>query len=183
MAGLPSKDVGPTVGVAIFARRASMRLFNATITTRGRGLVVSAAIEGCVEPVHFATLYLETGGKVTNGSVGAMASMGNELEKRGGSYLLAGDWQVSPEVLEAGGFPQLLGGVVVAPTPRHGTCATGRLGKTGSVSDYGALPNGLACCLKGVDVCLRTRANPHRPVVFTLVGPCGEGWVKRLPKR
>ena len=140
-----------------------MRLFNATITTRGRGLVVSVAIEGCAEPVHFATLYLETGGKVTHGSVEAMACMGKELVKRGGSYLLVGGWQVPPQVLEAGGFPQVLGGVVVAPTPRLGTCTTGRQGKTVSVLDYGVLSNGLACCLKGVDVCLRTPANPTAP--------------------
>ena len=72
--------------MAIFARRRWIRLYDIVIPAPAKGLVASAAVEGCSSPLVSASVYLPTGGRVTDASVEIMSAVGLEASMRGSPY-------------------------------------------------------------------------------------------------
>eukprot|EP00959_Pyramimonas_sp_CCMP1952_P155716 3256878-Pyramimonas_sp.AAC.1 len=73
--------------------------------------------------------------------------------------ILAGDWNLPPQVLEASGVPRKLGMLVMAPIER--TCRTP---STNSTIDFFLMGPGLSRLISGVSAVMSWDVKPHRPV-------------------
>ncbi len=88
-------------------------------------------------------------------------------------FILGGDWQVLPREMEAAGFPELVGGVIFAPTTPTNLVTLRTI-------DYDVVARELADNTLDVTTILGARFSPHAPVRLRLRAARSGGVVTRL---
>ena len=78
---------------------------------------------GFARGFHLVSLYLITGGKLCEANLDILQELAAILDALDGPWLAGADWQVEPAVLEAAGWPELVGGRICAPNVA--TCVMG----------------------------------------------------------
>ena len=68
------------------------------VVCEGRAIVVDLHGSGG-ERLCCASIYLETGAGLHKRNLGILSEVGAEIRARGGSYIIGGDWQSTPEKL------------------------------------------------------------------------------------
>ena len=69
-----------------------------------------------------ASIYLVTGGKLTEENISILARVGEEVRARATHFIIRGDFQVEMEAIEKSGICQQIHAIVIAPMGELGTC-------------------------------------------------------------
>eukprot|EP00972_Heterocapsa_arctica_P070737 10448829-Heterocapsa_arctica.AAC.1 len=81
---------------------------------------------------------------------------------RDSPFIVGGDFNMNPSMLEDSGFLEMAGCSLLAPPSGLGTCKASA-GTTSSI-DYFLADKSLAAGVKMVEVCTEVNFNPHRAV-------------------
>ncbi len=130
----------------------------------------------CKGGILVITIYLWNGERMSHRNREILEAVAAVLATCGGLWLIAADFQMSPADLLKSGWPELVGGVVVAPT--EPTCP-------GSTIDSFVLAQALAPAVRSVAVVWDSGFYPHSPVRLTLRAAPRRLLVRRLvaPRR
>ena len=99
-------------------------------------------------PRLLVSVYLITGGRLCDRNLAILAAIGASVASRGLPFIIAGDFQVVPHVLQATAFATCLGAVTIAPACPLGT----RVRTSASASrviDYFVVSEGLSAAALG----------------------------------
>ena len=90
---------------------------------RAKGRTTRAILEWKgIGPIHFISVYLETGGKLTNNNLQILADISSELAKTGALFWIGGDFQIDSSWLEDIGWLRTVHGRLRAGSKHIGTC-------------------------------------------------------------
>ena len=104
----PGKGGGTSGGVDVFVRDGTAGSTSAGTIWPARALAVEVDFGGPT-PILVVSLYLFTGGRLTDDNLEILAAVGASVTTRGLPYIIAGDFNVDPAVLTASTFAQQLG--------------------------------------------------------------------------
>ena len=159
---------GLSGGVAILCRRGAAAIAQGVTLTSSRA--VSAAISfGSSPAITVCSVCLVTGGRLCDHNKKILANIGEDVQSRGRSFIIAGDFNVQPDVLAEAGFSARIGADLLCPSSTLGTCVIGVNGCDSSVIDFFVVSHGLASTVEGVQCDPHWPANPHRPVKLTIM--------------
>ncbi len=164
----PGEGSGWRAGVAIFARP-HVGLCH---PRAGSHIVVPhRAVAACVQPPGYrlttlVSLYLEDGKGVGGDNLAHLGEVGKFLNCQDDQvpFVLAGDFQCTPDEVAATGFAASVGGELVACGTPRGTCRTSR---TASEIDFFLVSKMLAVGIKEVATVEDAGTRPHVPVVLS----------------
>ena len=129
---------------------------------------VSAVMKG---GVRMASLYLEFGVGLNEANLAILQEVATVLCALGAPWILAGDFNSTPEQLEATNFLQLVRGVVIAPAPP--TC-------NGKVFDDFIVSDSLRHAVAGIARIDDAGLHPHFPVRLFVRGDARRHMVRTL---
>ena len=99
---------GLSGGVAILCRRGAASIAQGVTLASSRA--VSAAISfGSSPAITVCSVYLVIGGKLCDHNKQSLAGIGEDVQSRGGSFIIAGDFNVQPDALVEAGFSARIG--------------------------------------------------------------------------
>ncbi len=115
----------------------------------------------CRGGIHCACIYLHTAQGLSDANLECLDQVAAGLAAMEGPWILAGDFNVTPEQLAASGWLELTKGVIVAPT--RPTCNE-------RVLDFFVVSECLAHAVKGAAVITDAYCGPHYAVRLYLSG-------------
>ncbi len=164
------KKGGASGGVAVLVRSYLGAQFPAKgshILEAGRAVAAVVDIDGC-RPILAISAYLRDGvglneaNRQTMGKIGAcIASHGDKWQ-----FIIGGDFNVEPRVMEASGFAREVGASITAPPGRRGTCRTSSAAR---VYDYFIINNQFAHGIDTISTVEGTNVRTHTPVEVKFV--------------
>ncbi len=148
----------PSAGVAIAARShiGLAEVPNVTVSSVLASRMTFAWV-GCLAPggVVVASLYLYPAEGMSPRNSDLLDEVARILAQLGRPWIVAADWQMPPDVLACSGWPNLVGGTVVAPNDI--TCNR-------STIDYFVVQDAAMSMVQGVSVVDDGGFHPHSPV-------------------
>eukprot|EP00959_Pyramimonas_sp_CCMP1952_P179240 3747211-Pyramimonas_sp.AAC.1 len=123
----------------------------------GRAIKVPVDFPGW-PTVSVLSIYSKTAEGLSESNIQVIAEIGKKVHDAT-HIVLAGDWDLPPQVLEASGVPRKLGMLVLAPIEhaRRTPSAT-------STVDFFVMGPGLARLISGVSAAMSWDVKPHRPI-------------------
>ena len=117
-------EAGGTTGglmTAVAARHGLGRAHgcNTATVSKARGAVHTFS-GVCGRGVALGNVYLETGGVMSRTSWDVLCAVGRRLAQLRWPFVVGGDWNLEPGVLQSSGWLDMIGGAVLAPL--GGTC-------------------------------------------------------------
>ncbi len=161
----PGEGSGWRAGVAIFARP-NMGLCHpragSHIVVPHRAVAASVHPPG-YRPITLVSVYLEDGKGVGSVNLAHLSEVGNFLNCQGDQvpFVVAGDFQSTPDEVAATGLAASVGGELVACGTPRGTCRTSR---TASEIDFFIVSKMLAVGIREVATVENAGTRPHVPV-------------------
>ena len=161
-------------GIAIFVR--SRFGLHDTLHHRGRtddspcALVEGRLVRGFIDipgypQIAVYSVYLHVGLGLDQLNFDILSAIGGDVEMHGAPYVIAGDFNMSLQVLGTSGFAEKVRGQLVFSQQSQGTCR-GSSGKT-SLIDFFVVDSNLQRGISGVAFDEHSTMNPHRPVTMT----------------
>ena len=120
---------------------------------------------------HCASIYLKDSEGASERNLNLLQEVAIFLSCLKGPWIIGGDWNMAPQVLERTQFVNMVRGVVVAPSAP--TC-------NASVYDYFVVSEGLLPAVAGVARIEDAGLNPHWPVRLYLRGDARKHLVRQL---
>jgi len=119
-------------------------------------------MEGLIKGgVTVVSIYLHDGMGLLAENLEILQRLGQFLVQRSEPYIVAGDWNVQPEEMQAARWAEMVGGQLV--TPDRTTCTSGK----GSTLDWLVVSQELANFVDSVKVLVSAPTSPHSPVAVT----------------
>ncbi len=100
-------------------------------------------------------------------------AVATQMKLIGLPFIIGGDWQVTPQEMQAVGYPELLNAYIVAPSEPTNVISLRTI-------DFFLVSKSLMPFLKGVEVVKGTRFSPHAPVIVRFEGKRALGTARRL---
>jgi len=119
---------------------------------------ISAILKG---GLHAGSVYLQDSAGLNDVNLAVLQEIAVVLKQIRGPWILAGDWNLNPDLLRSSAWLDVVGGVIVAPTTP--TCH-------GSTYDYFVVSQDLASSVVGVARVDDGGLHPHHPVRMLLRG-------------
>jgi len=131
--------------------------------------------------IYLVSIYLHDGEGWSERNTAIMQHLAKMLATLSAPWILGGDFNMEPEVLEQGYWWSALGAVIVAPQGVGGTCRTRG---TKRIYDYFVLHPMLKPYVQEVRVMEEWHSAPHKPVMLTLRVEANTYWqrVQRRPR-
>ena len=123
--------------------------------------------------IHCGSIWLHDSQGVSEANLLLPDQAAATLSLLQGPWLIGGDWNITPEQLQATSWLGLVDGVIFAPT--HPTCH-------GDVYDFVVVARGLAHAVAGISRIEGAVLHPHWPSRFLLRGDARRQLVRRLVK-
>ena len=111
--------------------------------------------------LHIGSVWLRDSEGLTEANMYILKEIAAVVQQLRGPWILAGDWNLTPEILASSNFLKMIGGTVVAPD-----CPT----CNGSAYDYFVICRGLIPAVQGVYLIGDAGYQPHYPVRLVLRG-------------
>ncbi len=160
---------GPAAGVAVFVKD----FIGLRLPPRGGQTVYAGRAVACVidapgyRPFLAVSAYGFTSKGATSDNAGLLRSIGQRIrcQGEGWQFVVAGDFNMTPEQMAAAGFAEQLGGVIVKPSTTRGTCRTPTSSRT---LDYCVMSDAMGMAVRSVDTVEHSSMKTHVPVVIEL---------------
>ena len=121
--------------------------------------------------VHCCSVYLKDSEGASETNLQLLQEIAIFLSCLKGPWIIGGDWNMSPQILESTNFTAMVRGVIVAPAAP--TC-------NGAVYDYFVISEGLQPCVAGVARVDDAGLNPHWPARIYLRSDARRHLVRQL---
>ena len=162
-----------SAGVAVLAREhVGLRFPDGDmdpIASESRALHVVVDIEGW-PPVHVFSMYLHVSEHLSRRNIDIMAKVGARA-KTLEHFIIGGDWNMWPSMVELSGMTRSTLGSIAAPTSGIPTCDTG---EATSCIDFFMLSDSVGKLLAGDKVDTAWAPSPHRPYAIQLKRDAGQ---------
>ncbi len=112
-------------------------------------------------------------GQTVSAQLRLWRAVATQMKLIGLPFVIGGDWQVTPQEMQAVAYPELLNACIVAPTEPTNLISLRTI-------DFFLVSRSLMPFLKGVEVAKGARFSPHAPVVIRFEGKRALGTARRL---
>ena len=165
---------GLSSGVAVFARRdQGLGTSAITLNRTTHHRIVFARWQSWIKTgIDVASLYLISSEGLSSGNVDLLDGLGCALRQSGRPFILGGDWNLPPSVLDGSGWLTAVRGVLVVPaaaTTVHGTWI-----------DYFVVHESIANLVVGATTWAAAGTSTHWPVGLELRAAQEVQWVRTL---
>ena len=158
----PTLGTGGSAGCAVFTKngigisKAGLKTLSELVEHRVAISWVNAVAKG---GVHFVSIYLIDSVGLNEANKLILQEVTAAVKSLKGPWVIAGDWNLSPEILAASGFLQMIGGALFSPADP--TCNDNRY-------DFFVVSKALSFAVVGAQRVDGVHMKPHRPVRLLL---------------